>query len=1245
MVDPLAHSPTRRFQPFASLLLVAIASAALAQQPPGKGESEGWHTEPGLRWRAVASADPARPGFTLLDPASTRLHFTNRLDELAGAANRTLYNGAGVAAGDIDGDGRPDLFFCDISGSNALFRNRGGFTFEDITQTSGIRAPIPGCRGAVLADVDGDRDLDLLLAVNGGGVLCFINDGRGRFTEATPGAGTASNLGASTIAIADVDGNGTPDLYVANYSTEDVRDRGRVNIQMIGGKPVLPGSRPDRFLLVDGKLVEAGQPDQLYLNEGAGRFRAVSWTDGSFLDENGNPLKAPPNDWGLTATFRDLNGDGAPDLYVCNDYWTPDRCWINDGKGRFRALPTMAMRKTPASSMGVDVADVDRDGDMDLFVVDMLSRYPHLRKRQGFAQAMLPVPMGVDPTRHQVMRNVLLLARGDGTYADAAFQAGVSASDWSWSPLFLDVDLDGYEDLLISAGHFRDVQDYDAEARIQSLQHTWKGQPNDQERQRAFTRELMEHYRIYPPLNLPVGAFRNGRDGRFEEVTQAWGLDHPAVHHGLASADLDGDGDADLIANTLNGAAKVFRNDGTNGRVSVRLVGRAPNTQAVGARVTLLHPALPPQSAEVTVGGRYLSGSDPTLSFAAPTDGGMQLRVRWRNGRETLFAGIRSQRHYEVDEAATDLPGPLPAPAATPPPQPLFLSAGLQPAHRHVETVHADEDVQPLLPHKLSQLGPGVAWVDFDGDGDDDLLVGSGRGGSIAAYLNDGKGGLTASAPSAAPMSADDMTGFAAWSTAGGAARVWIGQQGYEVPGAAGVVEWTFRDAAPRQSMASLPAFTNVTALAIGLPAEGAPLLFVGGGVAPAAYPNGAPSRLLRWTGDAWVPDPRGAVLDRLGIVNAAVWTDLDDDSFAELVLACEWGPVRVFRVGPTALEEITQSLGLDLWTGWWRGVHAADVDGDGRMDLVAANWGSNTPHQASATHPLVFAWGQMSQPGVTDVIQTEWVRGRLHPRLQLRQLAASMPQVPQFFTNHVEYSEAPLERVLGDRAPLSRRVEVRTLESMVFLNRANRMEARPLPAEAQRAPAFGIGAADFDGDGRVDLFLAQNFSQVPAEEVSFNAGLGLLLLGDGQGGFRPVAPADSGIRIEGDQRGAAVADYDGDGRTDLVVTQNAAETRILRNIGGKPGLRVRLVGPPSNPAAIGARIRPEIADGKGPAFEQHVGSGYWSQDSATWVVPRPAPGTALKVRFPGKAWLRIEVPAAAADVRIDAEGKLTVLR
>src|SRR3989475_11096183 len=265
-----------------------------------------------------------------------------------------------------------------------------------------------------------------------------------------------------TLALADVDGNGTLDLYVANNRTDDIRDRGQVDIYMLRGELMIPPALRDRLVVDHGHVQEYGEPDQLLLNDGKGHFSAASWTNGMFLDEDGKALTRPPLDWGLTAMFRDMNNDGAPDIYVCNDYWTPDRIWINDGKGHFRAIEKLALRNTSASSMGVDFADIGRTGNLDFFVVDMLSRDLRLRKRQMFAQKPAPSPIGAIDNRPQIMRNTLFLNRGDGTYAEMANYAGLSASEWSWSPVFIDVDLDGFEDLLITTGHAKDVQDLDA---------------------------------------------------------------------------------------------------------------------------------------------------------------------------------------------------------------------------------------------------------------------------------------------------------------------------------------------------------------------------------------------------------------------------------------------------------------------------------------------------------------------------------------------------------------------------------------------------------------------------------------------------------------------------------------------------------------------------------------------------------------------------------------------------------------
>src|SRR2546426_5772153 len=617
-----------------------------------------WHQENGFRWAELNVPKEGKTGFKLLPPQETGINFTNTLDLRAGEANRVLFNGSGVALGDYNNDGLPDIYFCSLSGHNALYQNLGGMRFKDVTEQSGIVCSNQYCRGAVFADINGDTFLDLLVATTGDGVLCFVNDGQGKFPNATSAAGVATRFGSVSMALGDVDGNGTLDLYVANNRTDDIRDRGEVDLRMVNGQLTVPPLLKDRLVVVNGKVLEYGEPDFLYLNDGHGHFSPVSWTSGAFLDEEGKSLTNAPLDWGLTATFRDLNGDGYPDLYVCNDYWTPDRIWLNDGRGHFRAAEKLAFRETSASSMGVDVADLTRSGKPDIFVVDMLSRDVALRKRQVFAQTPMASPLGAIDNRPQIMRNTLFHNRGDDTYAEIANYAGLAASEWSWSPLFLDVDLDGYEDVLIPTGHTKDVQDLDAQEQLRSRSRRRSeiSQIADPKaRLEAFVQGKIENSRLYPPLDMPIVALHNLGNYRFEETTADWGTEQPGVHHAIAVADLDGDGDLDLIVNNLGSAAGIYRNESSAPRVAVRLKGLPPNTQGIGAKIKLLGATVPMQSQEVISGGRYMAGSDTLAVFAAGQIAeAMTIEVRWRKGRRSVVGGVKANRLYEIDETSAD---------------------------------------------------------------------------------------------------------------------------------------------------------------------------------------------------------------------------------------------------------------------------------------------------------------------------------------------------------------------------------------------------------------------------------------------------------------------------------------------------------------------------------------------------------------------------------------------------------------
>ena len=1205
-----------------------------------------WQQEKGYRWADLAVSGKG-DGFTRLAATQTGIGFINTLGEESLLFNRHTMNGSGVAVGDVDGDGWVDLYFARLDGPNALYRNLGGWRFEEITDSAGVAAPDRFSTGAVLADIDGDDDLDLLVTAMGGPNAAFLNDGTGRFAEATEETGLASHQGSTTMTLADVDGDADLDLYVGTYKTRSVTDIypphrrvfERTVIQEGDSYRIAPEFEEHYVLRIEGTRLlrlEYAEPDQFYLNDGTGRFSPVDFTE-HFFDADGNPLDKTPDNWALTARFQDINGDGLPDLYVCNDFESPDLFWLGDGTGSFRAAPRLALRKTSLSTMSVDFADVDRDGRLDFFMTDMLSRDYARRQWQVGLTLPMTTRIGEIDNRPQAVQNMLFLNRGDGTYAEAAWVADVAASEWSWAGLFLDVDLDGFEDLLITTGHLYDVQDADAQ-QLEMRRTRMLRNPEQ------FRQLLLD----FPDLALKNIAFRNRGNQTFEEMPDGWGFgDEPDVSHGLAFGDLDHDGDLDAVVNRLNGVAGLYRNDASAPRLAVQLRGEAPNTQGIGA---VIHVAGGPvdQVKEVVSGGQYLSGSEPVYTFAAGTDS-MQIEVRWRSGRRSIVEGARPNRVYEIDEArAAGLDRTAAPDTATH--DPIFEEIILN--HAHEEAAFADFDRQPLLPWQLSRLGPAAAWADLDGDGDDDLLLGSGRGGRLAAYRNDGTGRFTRLAvPSLDEEPAGDLAGIVALPRPTGGTLVFVAASNYEgTPGDSSWIDVYETDASGRiQPVDRLPFGTSsIGPLALAdMDGDGDLDLFAGGRAVPGRYPEPASSRLYRQDEGRFTYDATASTsFNEIGLVSSATFGDLDGDGDADLTLAIEWSPVRYFENdGAGRFTDRTAETGLNAFSGRWNGIALGDFDTDGRLDLVATNWGWNTRHGRfdDRPRPLRLYHGDFDANGVMDVLEAHYepTMGDYVPERGLEPLSFALPSIRERMPTYRRFAAATLPALIGPALNQTPPLEATTLSHTVFLNRLDnagtlRFDAAPVPPEAQHAPGFAAAVTDYDADGHDDIFISQNVFTLPMDTPRLDSGRGLWLRSDGAGGF--TAAPETGVKVYGEGRAAAVADFDADGRVDVVVTQNGAATKLYRNTSAGTGLRVRLTGPPGNRAGIGAIVRVRYDDGAmGPARVVTAGSGYWSQSSWVLVMGRDAARKAVDVvvKWPGGAVTETTVSGDMEEVTV----------
>jgi len=1066
--------------------------------------------------------------FQSLSSSRTGIDFVNRVDEndKYNVLNyMNIYTGAGVAAGDINNDGLTDLFFSGNEISCRLYLNKGDMHFEDITEKAGLITD-RWCTGISMVDINQDGFLDIYINVSGSSAfgstanLLYINNKNETFTEQAAQYGIADTRLTMNASFFDYDKDGDLDLFlITNPADQKVDDVNTVLTLHDHG--------------------ESAGTDILYRNNGNGTFTDVSRAAG-ILKEG----------FSLGAAISDLNNDGWPDIYVCNDFLHSDILYMNNRDGSFTDKIKECLKHTSFSSMGNDIADFNNDGLPDICTLDMLPEDNYRKKMiipaASYDKFQLLLQKGYEP---QYTRNVLQLNNGDGSFSDIAFLSGVSSTDWSWSCLFADYDNDGDKDLAVTNGFYRDFGDQDFINYQKSL-HIM----GDAAAEKAAGLKAVRGLANVPLQNY---LFENKNDLTFTNRSNDWGFSEKGFSNGACYADLDNDGDLELIINEFNGEAKVFMNNSEqlvkNNYLGITLKGRMPNLQAIGAKV-YVYTAGKIQMQELNPYRGYESTVDLPLHFGLEKSiTADSVVIIWPDGTRQKEYAVRANQRIGITEPGLRTPG-LPRQFTAPnlvegdSVPALFKNVtelkGLNYTHR--ENLFADFKVQPLVPHMLSRCGPGIAVGDINNDGREDFYIGAAAGSDGSFFIEDGSGHFFEKKLKK-DTSYEDMGALLFDADNDNDADLFVVSGSSEKEeGSATQQDRLYRNNGKGSFVYdpnAVPATKASGSCVVGCDydKDGDIDLFIGGRVSPGQYPLTPQSYLLKNNGGRFsdVSAAEFPAKGKIGMVTCALWTDYDNDGWTDLMIAGEFMPVSFIKNQNGKLL-FNSPLNIQHSNGWWNSILPGDFDEDGDIDYVVGNLGLNTRYKASAAEPLCIYAKDFDENGGIDPVMCYYVEGKNYVYPGRDELIGQIPGMRKRFDQYKKYASVTFEQTFTkEELRDAFVVKAECFESSYFENKGNGIfERAPLPLLCQVAPVFGMITDDFNNDGHADILITGNSYSTEVSTGNYDAMTGLLLTGDGKGHFTVQHSRMTGFRADGDSKGMALLHL-GDSLSVVLVASN----------------------------------------------------------------------------------------------------------